>query len=84
MTKENLELLRTSKLDKKQIDGSVNYEILNEQYYKKRFDYKPLNERYDVLDFELCNVVIEALNLTGKCMSEVLTKQDNKRMSEFV
>ena len=72
MSDANFELLRTSKLDKKQIVGSVNYEILQEQEYKKKFDYKTLNNRYKVLDYELCNVVIQALNLTDQCMEIVM------------
>jgi len=72
MSDANFELLRTSKLDKKQIVGSVNYEILQEQEYKKKFDYKTLNNRYKVLDYELSNVVIHSLNLTDQCMDIVM------------
>ena len=72
MSDANFELLRTSKLDKKQIVGSVNYEILQEQEYKKKFDYKTLNNRYKVLDYELSNFVIHSLNLTDQCMDIVM------------
>ena len=78
MSDESLEQLRTSKADKKVIKGIYNYEIITNQYYQKKYEFKTLNQRYTLKDYELSDVITQFLNLSEKCNKFVLEnfKQD--------
>lgn len=57
LNKENLELLRTSNVDRKTISGPLTYHLLNDFEYKKDFLFKSIDHRQDSLDFKLSDTV---------------------------
>lgn len=58
ITDESLEILRTEASNKSVvINGSCNFEILNNIIYADKLQYQSLDLRYNELDHELCDMI---------------------------
>jgi len=68
LTSENLEKLRTSKIDqklkKKQISNTVNYEILTNRFYAEGFQYESIDARNEPEDFDSSDIIDRVLHMS--------------------
>ena len=89
---ENLEKLRTRDRRKadliddkkaKFIKGDVRYDILSNLNYQHEFQYIPVEQRNEIEDFELSDMILRCLNLDQDNMSKHLGKGDQNEEDEI-